>query len=99
MSFTYLFYEIILLPFIFFALWITKDRVLKEEPTFIEYIIVLLVLLVGWGELAIYLKQWSFPQGVNLGFYIGNHPIELYLEAIITPIFIISIWELIKRRR
>lgn len=99
MSFDYLYYEIILIPFILFFLWLTQSKVLKDEPTFLEYIIGLLIILTLWGEAAIYLKQWYFPKGVNLGIYLFNHPIELYLEALITPILILSVWELVKRQK
>lgn len=96
---TYLFYEILLIPFLIFFLWVTKNRVLKDEPTYTEYALSILFLLVVWGEVAVYFNQWYFPKGVNLGIYILTHPIELYLEAILIPLLIISIWEFVKRRR
>lgn len=99
MNFTYVLYQLTLVPFILFFLWVTKERVLKDEPTFLKYLFVLVIVLGLWGELAIYLKQWFYPLGQNLGIYLGNHPIELYIEAIITPLFILSIWEFIKRKR
>lgn len=99
MNFSFLFYELILVPFILFAIWLSKNRVAKDEPRYIEYTIGVLIILVLWGELAIHLHQWDYPFGVNLGLYIGSHPVELYIEAILTPLFILSCWEYIKRRK
>ena len=99
MKFTFLIYIIFFIPLLVFAIWVSKERALKEEPTFAKYLFGLLLLLGVWGELSIYLKQWYYPKSVNLGIYIGNHPIEAYILGIVTPIFIISLWEFIKRRK
>jgi len=95
--FTYTVYLILYLPLLIFSLWISKEKVIKDEPTFLEYAIAVLVLLTVWGEIAIHLNQWVFPNGVNLGIYLGNHPLETYIQGLMLPLFIVSIWEFVKR--
>lgn len=99
MNLTYVFYLILILPLIIFSLWVSKEKVLKDEPAYLEYATSSLIILGLWGELAIYFQQWYYPRGVNLNIYIGNQPLETYILGIIAPLFVISVWEFVKRRR
>lgn len=99
MNFTFLLYVLFFIPLLVFSIWVSKEKVLKDEPKFAEYIVGILILLGFWGEISIYLNQWYYPKSMNLGIYIGKHPIEAYLLGILTPLFIISLWEFIKRRK
>lgn len=98
MNFNNLIYLIFFLPLLVFALWISREKVLKEKSVYLKYALGMVLLLIIWGELALVLKQWYFPKETNLGIYFGSHPVELIIQAIIIPLFVISIWEFIKRR-
>lgn len=99
MNLTYIGYLMFYLPLLIFSLWVSKEKVLKDEPIFLRYITGIILLLAVWGEGAIYLKHWYYPNNTNLGIYIGNHPLEAYIQGFITTLFIISIWEFVKKRK
>lgn len=99
MNLTYSIYLLLFVPILIFMLYISKEKVLKDEPTYIWYSLTVLLILIIWGELAMYLRHWFFPVNTNLGVYIGNHPLETIIQGIIFPLFIISVWEFVKSRR
>lgn len=99
MNFNGLFYLLLLLPVLIFSIYISKEKVLKDEPIYIEYAIGVTLVLLIWGEIALYLKQWYFPSNSSLGILIFNHPIEFIAQALIIPLFIISLWEFVKKQK
>lgn len=99
MNYSFLLYLLIFAPILIFFLWITKDRVLKDEPTYLEYALGILIVLVIWDELGIQLKHWYYTSSSNIGLMFGTHPLEIIISAIVFPLFIISVWEFVKRQR
>ena len=95
---TYLSYLLLFLPLLGFSVWITKERVLNDEPKLTEYLGATILVLTFWGELAMKFHQWYFPREYNLGIYLGNHPLETIIQGFIMPIFILSVWEFVKRK-
>jgi len=99
MNFTFFFYLLFFLPLLIFCVWVTKEKVLKDEPIFWEYTVGIVFLLIILGDIAINTQQWFWTRSSTMGIYIGNHPIEAIIQASITPLFIISVWEFIKRQK
>ncbi len=99
MNFTFLFYLLFFLPLLVFFVWVTKEKVLKDEPIFLEYTLAVVIVMIVLGNIAINTQQWFWTRSSTIGIYIGNHPIEAIIQSAITPLFIISVWEFIKRQR
>lgn len=99
MNVTFLIYLLLFLPLLLFFLWVTKERVLKDEPIFVEYALGLVVVLIVIGDIAIATQQWFWTRSSTIGFYVGNHPVEAILQAFMTPLFIVSVWEFVKHRK
>jgi len=96
---TYLLYLAPFAVILAIALWDSNAKVLKDEPAYIEYALATVFLLTLWGELATAMHEWYFNSSGTLGLFIGDHPIEAFIQAFIMPLLIVSVWESVKRKK
>lgn len=95
MNYLLLLYELSLIPLLAGLIWFAPKNIWKQKKLYI-YTVLVAGFLTLWGELAIAMQHWSYPDGFNLGSTILNQPIELYLEAVATTLIIIPFWEWLK---
>lgn len=55
----------------------------------------LFIIGVVWDTIAIARNHWVFPQGKNVGIYIGLMPLEEYLFIFIVPYSILIVYKII----
>lgn len=96
MNYLLLLYELSLLPIIAVIIWFTPKNILKQKKLYV-YTLVVAVFLTLWGEVAIAMQHWFYPDKFNIGIKVLNQPIELYLDAVATTLIIICFWEWLKR--